>query len=181
MANSDFKEGNLDLESAIQAPEAISVPASLADVSVCPAEELIDDEICLAIKEDEVPDTLLKAILGGLAEEENSLRTLRQKRGKDGKDTSFISLKRGTLLKYMSETVLQKQALSGATGEFDLRGPKFREIFKMFLTIISDTIDEVKIPAEYREMFFHSLQKNLEGWEERADRVIKAMTPKINL
>jgi hypothetical protein len=181
MGNSDFKEGNLDLESAIQAPEAISVPASLADVSVCPAEELIDDEICLAIKEDEVPDTLLKAILGGLAEEENSLRTLRQKRGKDGKDTSFISLKRGTLLKYMSETVLQKQALSGATGEFDLRGPKFREIFKMFLTIISDTIDEVKIPAEYREMFFHSLQKNLEGWEERADRVIKAMTPKINL
>jgi hypothetical protein len=181
MPNSDFKEGNLDLESAIQAPETVSVPANLADVAVCPAEELIDDEICLAIKEDEIPETILKAVLGGLAEEENSLRTLRVKRGKDGKDTSYISLKRGTLLKYMSETLLQRQALMGSTGEFDLRGPKFREIFKMFLTIISDTIDEVKIPAEYREMFFHMLQKNLEGWEERADRVIKAMTPKINL
>ena len=171
----------LDLESAIKGPETISVPASLADVAVCPAQELIDDEICLAIKEDEVPETILKAVLGGLAEEENSLRLLREKRWKEGKDTGNTSLKRGTLLKYMSETLLQRQALMGNNGEFDLRGPKFREVFKMFLTIISDTFDGAKIPVEYKEIFFHALQKNLEGWEERAERVIKAMTPKINL
>jgi hypothetical protein len=78
----------------------------------------------------------------------------------------------------MSETLIQKQALSGNMGNFDLRSPKFREVFKMFLTLISDTFDEVKIPSEYREMFFHALSRNLEGWEERADKIVKAMIPK---
>lgn len=180
-------EDILALENAIKPPasETISVPANLADMavtsaeeSITAAEELMDDDICIAIKEDEVPDTVLKVVLQGLAEEQASLRCLRKKKGKEDKDTSFISLKRGTLLKYMSETLLQRQALTGGSGELDLRGPKFREIFKMFLEIISDTFDEVKIPAEYREMFFHALSRNLEGWEERAEKKIKAMVPK---
>jgi hypothetical protein len=179
MAGTDFKPGSLDLENAISVPEAISIPASLAEIAVCPAEELVDDEICLAIREDEIPETILRAVLGGMAEEENSLRILRQKRGKDGKDTSYISLKRGTLLKYMSETLLQRQALMGTTGELDFKGPKFKKIFDMFFTIISDTIDEVKIPTEFKEIFFHTLSKNLNGWEEKAEKAIKFMTPKL--
>ena len=75
----------------------------------------------------------------------------------------FISLKRGTLLKYMSETLLQRQALMGSVGEIDLRGPKFREIFKMLLGIVSETFDEIKAPPEYKELFFHALSKNLDG------------------
>jgi len=78
----------------------------------------------------------------------------------------------------MSETLLQRQALTGYTGEMDLRGPRFREVFKMLLNIVADTFDEIKAPAEYKEMFFHALSKNLEGWEERAEKLIKAMTPK---
>lgn len=187
---------DLSLENAIKSPETlsastistpventsevVSVPASLTEIAVnAPVvEELVDDEICTAIKEDEVPDVVLKVVLQGLAEEQASLKNLRKKRSKDGKDTSFISLKRGTLLKYMSETLIQRQALTGGTGDIDLRGPKFREVFKMFLEIINDTFDEVKIPSEYKEMFFHALSRNLEGWEERAEKKIKAMTPK---
>jgi hypothetical protein len=161
MPDTELNVNSLNLENAIRPPEAISVPANLADVLSPVEPELIDDEICLAIKEDDVPDQVLKTVLWGLAEEQASLKSLRKKNGKDGKDTSYISLKRGTLLKYMSETLIQKQALSGNTGNFDLRSPKFREVFKMFLTLISDTFDEVKIPSEYREMFFHALSKNL--------------------
>jgi len=170
---------NLELDEVIKTAES-AVPeqaiTNVSEVSVVPATELNDDEICVAIKEDEVPETVLKAVLWGLAEEQASLRDLRKCKGKEGKDTSFISLKRGTLLKYMSDTLIQKQALTGASGgELDLRSPRFREVFKMFLNIISDTFDEVKIPVEYREMFFHALSKNLEGWEERAEKVTKAV------
>ena len=155
------------------------VPTSLADLVPSCEHEIANDEICLAIKEDEVPEAVLKAVLYGLAEEQASLKNLRVKRSRDpDKDYSGISLKRGMLLKSMAETELQRQALSGGNGELDLRGPKFREIFKMFLGLISDTFDEVKIPPEYREMFFHALSRNLEGWEERADKALKAMVPK---
>jgi hypothetical protein len=90
-------------------------------------------------------------------------------------------MKRATVLKYVTDALLQKQALSGEMmGDIDLKGPKFNKIFEMFLNIIYDTINEVKIPVEYREIFFHALEKNLQGWEERAEKVVKSMTPKIN-
>ena len=180
MPETEKSHENLDLESVIQSPQdSVSIPASLVEVTVTQPEELADDEICLSIKEDEVPEAVLKAVILGLAEEQLSLKVLRQKRQGEGKDSSFVSLKRGTLLKYMSETLLQRQALTGYTGEMDLRSPRFREVFKMLLNIVSDTFDEIKAPAEYKEMFFHALSRNLEGWEERAEKLIKAMTPKV--
>ncbi len=169
----------MDPSGAIKAPDDGDLPAGLIEVAISQPEELADDEICIAVKEDEVPDTLLKAVLWGLAEEQSSLRVLRKDRQGEGKDTSYISLKRGTLLKYMSETLLQRQALMGSSTDLDLRGPKFREVFKMLLGIISDTFEEVSVPPEYKEMFFHALSKNLEGWEIRAEKAIKAMTPKV--
>ena len=82
-----------------------NLPITMADVAISPVEELVDDDICIAIREDDTPDSVLKSVLLGLAEEQSSLKTLRVKKSNDGKDTSFISLKRGTLLKYMSETL----------------------------------------------------------------------------
>lgn len=173
----------LDPSDIVEVPISIeqksSPPAPLEDTAYVPAEEMDDDMIVLSIKEDDVPDSVLKAVLGGLAEEQASLKTLRQRKQNDGKDTSHISVKRGTLLKYMSETLLQRQALSGnREGELDLRGARFREIFKMFLQIISDTFDEVKIPAEYKEFFFQALSRNLEGWEDRAEKIAKKVGKK---
>lgn len=169
-----------EIEGAAVPPKSDDVPLDLIEIPIEDPEELSDDEVCVAVREDDVPDNVLKAVLWGLAEEQSSLKNLRQRRSNDGKDTSFISLKRGTLLKYMSETLLQRQALSGGMGgELDLRGPKFREIFKMLLNIISDTFEEIKVPVEYKEMFFHALSKNLEGWEDRAEKLIKSKIPKV--
>lgn len=184
MPDPTYKDIDLDdlikapdgMDSVVREPEPLaSLPANLPDMTVLSPEEQADDQICIAIKDDEVPDTVLKAIVYGFAEEQASLKNLRVKKGKDGKDTSYISLKRGMLLKYMSETLIQKQALMGVTGDLDLRSPKFREVFKMFLETISDTFDEVKIPSEFKEMFFHALTKNLEGWENRAEKAIRVM------
>lgn len=169
---------NIDQSRAIEKPEKVAIPASLVEIAVTQPEELVDDEICLAIKEDELPDTVLKAVILGLAEEQLSLKQLRKRKESENKDSSYVSMKRGTLLKYMSETLIQRQTLTGYTGELDLRGPRFREVFKMLLNTISDTFDEVKIPEEYKGMFFHALSKNLEGWEERAEKLIKKMACK---
>jgi hypothetical protein len=164
------------LDSIVRGPMPLAnLPANLPDMTVMSPEEVTDDQICISIKEDDIADNVLKAIVYGMAEEQASLKTLRTKRQKEGKDTSGVSLKRGMLLKYMSETMIQKQALMGVAGDIDLHSPKFREVFKMFLETISDTFDEVKIPSEFKEMFFHALSKNLEGWENRAESAIRMM------
>ena len=50
----------------------------------------------------------------------------------------------------------------------------------MFLETISDSFDEVKIPLEYKEMFFSSLAKNLEGWEQKAEKIVKGgLRPRV--
>ena len=42
----------------------------------------------------------------------------------------------------------------------------------MFFQTINDTFDEVRIPSEFKEMFFQRLTKNLEGWEDRAEKIV---------
>lgn len=148
-------------------------PMTMDEAVVIPSEEVEEDVILTAIKDDESPDRILNAVMCGLAEEQDSLKKLRRNKTDGNKDTSHISLKRGTLLKYMSETLLQRQALVGSADDIDLRGPKFRQVFKMFLDYINDAFDEVKIPAEYRDMFFTALSNKFEGWENKAEKILK--------
>lgn len=152
-----------------------NTPVTMEDAVVVPAQEVEEDMILISIKDDDVPDNVLKAVLYGLAEEQSSLKTLRQKKQNDGKDTSHISIKRGTLLKYMSETLIQRQALVGSSTDFDVRGPKFREIMKMFFEMINDAFDMVSIPTEYRDLFFQAFSEKLEGWEDKAEKIMKTI------
>jgi len=155
--------------------QPMTPPQILEETVVVPAQEVEVDVVIQSVEREDPADSVLKAVLYGLAEEQSSLRDLRKKKSTEGKDTSHISVKRGILLKYMSETLLQKQALVGnAPVDLDLRGQKFREIFRMFLQTIADTFDEVHIPSEFKELFFQKLTRNLEGWEDRAEKIVKS-------
>lgn len=168
---------NGSLDDVLTRPEPLAglPPLDLAGMALVPATEVANDPICVAVKDDGATDNILKAVVWGFAEEQASLKSLREVKGKEGKDTSFISLKRGQILKFMSETLLQKQELQQTDTSFDLKSPKFREVFKIMLQNIADTFDQVKIPGEFKEMFFHQLSKNMEGWEDRAMRAVRAM------
>jgi hypothetical protein len=171
MMSLDQVEQSLSVQEAPPAP--VSIESTSADAIMVPPDPANDDIIMISIRDDELPDAVLKAVLLGLADEQMALRNLRVKKEKENKDISHLSLKRGTLLKYMSETLIQRQALVGGTGEIDLKSPKFREVIKMFLQIIADTFDEVKIPSEYRDLFFHALSRKMDGWEMKAEKVLR--------
>jgi hypothetical protein len=158
-----------------QGSENKELPAPLADSVLIPPEEVCDDIITAAIQNDEVPDVVLKGVLLGMAEEQRALRDIRVKKTKENKETSQYSTKRGTLLKYMSDALIQRQALVSTAGELDIKGPKFREIIKLFLTMIRETFEELKIPTEYRDQFFVALGRNLEGWESKVEKILKVM------
>jgi hypothetical protein len=168
----------IDPAEVVERPKAAEqqpVTVDYNDTIVVPPQDVNDDIITITIRDDELPDAILKAIMSGLAEEQSALKNLRLQREKENKDFSKLCISRGTLLKYMSEAVIQRQALVGGSGDLDLKGPKFREIIKMFLQVIKDTFDEVKIPPEYRDLFFHALGHNLLGWEQKAEKIIKTI------
>jgi len=174
--STDLTVSELDLNNVLEQPrEAHQIESvNYEDTVVVPPQEVNDDIITITIRDDELPDAVLKAVLLGLSEEQQALKDLRIKKTRENKDVSKFCVQRGTLLKYMSETLIQRQALVGG-GEVDLKGPKFREVIKMFLGIIADTFDAVKIPSEYKDLFFNALGHNLEGWESKAEKILKKM------
>ena len=176
-AVSDLNLGSIIAQPNVSLEEQEQLaPVPYEDTVVVPPQTLNEDVITISIRDDELPDAVLKAVLMGLGEEQQALKSLREKRAKDDRvDYSHIALKRGTLLKYMSETLIQRQALVGGAGEIDLKGPKFREIFKMFLTTIADTFDEVKIPSEFKDLFFQTLAHNMDGWEAKAEKILRTI------
>lgn len=179
MPDNDLTVSSLDLNAVIEQPRT-SGENQLESIDyentvVVPPQETNDDIITVTIKDDELPDAVLKAVLIGLAEEQQAIKNVRVQKSKENKDVTRLSLSRGTLLKYMSETIIQRQALIGGSGELDLKGPKFREIIKMFLGVIAETFDEVKIPPEFKDLFFHALGHNLEGWESKAEKILKTV------
>jgi len=159
---------------AVVVPEDVILPlvptATSGDV-----EQIEEDYIYRTVKEDENPDTILKSIMEGFAEEQFALRTYRRQQQQKGKSIIDVSGKRGQILKFMSETIIDRKALTGPTDELNIRGVKFKEVFKLFLDTIANTIEEVKVPSEYRDLFFQRLSKNLEGWEDKAEKIIKAI------
>ena len=180
MPDNDLVLSEVDANSVIEQPRTSEGRQidnyDYENTVVVPPQEVNDDIITITIRDDELPDAVLKAVLMGLAEEQQAIKNVRLKKEKDGKaDITRLALSRGTLLKYMSETLIQRQALIGGSGDLDLKGPKFREIIKMFLGVIADTFEEVKIPMEYKDLFFHALGRNLEGWENRAEKILKAV------
>jgi hypothetical protein len=76
----------------------------------------------------------------------------------------------------MSETLIQRQALIGGSGEIDVRGPKFREVVRLFLEMISDTMNEVNIAPEYKDVFFSALKQKVDGWESKVEKILKSTT-----
>jgi hypothetical protein len=160
---------------SVVVPEDVILPLVPTGDMAGDVQEIEEDYIYRAVKEAESPDTILQSIMEGFAEEQFALRTYRKVQQNKGKSIIDVSGKRGQILKFMSETVIDRKALSGPTDDLNIRGVKFKEVFKLFLDTIATTIDEVKIPQEYRDMFFQRLSKNLEGWEDKAEKIIKAI------
>lgn len=174
----NIQNSDIDLSDIIKVPETIAMPEDLPPLSVIVPQVLGEDKISLAIEENETPANVAKTILGGLAEEQASLKELRVKFSSTGRDNGSVSIKRGTILKMMLDAEIQRQHLLNNTKDFDVRSDKFKEVFSMFIDIIGETFDQVKIPKEYKIMFFDTLKENMEGWEDKAEKILKALSAK---
>ena len=70
MPTTDLMVSDLNLGDVIEQPANTPEPIHYEDTVVVPPQDLNDDIITLSIKDDELPDAVLKAVLLGLAEEQ---------------------------------------------------------------------------------------------------------------
>lgn len=170
----------MSLDDAIKKPERSGLPERYKDSQVMDsghlsADLVVNNSILNSIENNNSADEILRSIMVGFAEEQYSLKDLRTDPKNKDKDTSHISVKRGTLLKYMSETILHRQNLSITADDLNIRGRKFKEVFKLLLDMIKESFNELNMPQEQVDIFFQTFFQKMEGWEEKADKVIKSL------
>lgn len=88
-------------------------------------------------------------------------------------DSTKVIKARGQALKLLSDLIISKKELARDT-TVNLKSKKLAAVFDYFFQIIRTTLAQTEgISPEQRELFFSILQKNLENFEEDAERVMK--------
>lgn len=141
---------------------------------------LLNNKLLEIVKKKSFDSELEKESLRIVAEEIAYLGSVRETQYNAGLDTSKISLRRIQSIQGLLEIIAKKKSEASGSGdkaEFDFSSDPFRRVFRYILSIVSKTFDEVQIPSNHKQVFFVSLSKNLENFEQEANRIVKGLAP----
>jgi hypothetical protein len=113
---------------------------------------------------------VLQRVKEEVAREAASLHFTRIEEEKYGKDTSQMSSRRIGALREVASIELEIKKLGVAS--IDLKGERFQKVFKYLIDCIREAVEEVSTP-EQLDLIFNRLETKLEGWEDRAQDIVK--------
>lgn len=147
-------------------PMGSSVQQSLEDPT-------LDDNLLESIKGGDAIATILNYVLVEIAEEVCFLKAQRNNSWNAETDYSDVSAKRIRSLKTLVESLVEKEKLKNNkdTGKIDFHSKNFENIFGHFLGVVKETFDKIGVPAQYGDIFFTQLTKNLDGFERDAEKI----------
>lgn len=171
------KEGNPDIVKDI----IINEPEDVLQVNIktgSPLQKVIEDptendDLYISLKNNDSTSTVLNHIMVEIAEEAAYLKTWRRENYNLKDDLSEISNKRILILKKLVETIEKREKInnSKATGKVDFHSDNFQKVFSHFLQTVKSTFEKVNVPAQYEEIFFSQLAKDLDGFEDTAEKI----------
>jgi len=131
-----------------------------------------NDALIKGLLGDENIYDLVNTVLIELAEETASLKFERIKLEERDQSTGTISVRRAQVLKMVMDALVQRRNI--ALNDFiNLKSPQWQIIFSHLMLKIRQTFLDLNYNTEQIELFFQSLQKNLEGFEEEAEQRLK--------
>lgn len=118
------------------------------------------------------PDSagLLTSLRMEIAKEAASLHFQRIEAEKYGKDTAQTSTRRIDALTRIAHIELEIKKL--APDSLDVRSEKFQKVFNMFIEFLRECAQET-MPPETLDLFFNRFSTMMEGWEEKAESMIR--------
>jgi hypothetical protein len=139
----------------------------------CQAELSDNSEVVKAIRADASSLTKLRALQEQIAMAASSLEFQQwelQKRRSSAKDTAQIISRRISALKEVANIEREISQFSAST--LNLRDERLQRIFAMFLEVFRDILNET-LPDEQFDLIWNKLETALEGWENKADEILR--------
>lgn len=121
---------------------------------------------------DDAPKTLhlLKERIARGAAELEFIRIEQQKRGQFHRDIPQTVSRQIAALKEIANIELEIRKLG--TAALDLRNPRLQQVFKLLIDTFRDVAKELLAPEQF-DLVWNKLETELEGWEDKADSLIR--------
>jgi hypothetical protein len=152
--------------------EVYDNPESSTEEDTNPVEE---DNFYNLIRGGHTTSEVVEGALGEIAEELAYLRKYRNTLYKTKADFSMVSEKRVKAIKSAVELIVLKKGLlenSDKKGDLDLSGEPFKKVFKLLLSKVSATLDNVKVPGDLKDKFFIMLSQELDNFDRDARKIL---------
>lgn len=131
------------------------------------------DEIVQAITDRQDSAATLHLLKERIARSAATLEFIRLQQQKDGKYTREVPQivsRQISALKDIAGIELEIRKLG--TDALDLSNPRLQTVFKLLINTFRDVAKEMLSPAEF-DLVWNKLETELEGWEEKADSLIR--------
>jgi hypothetical protein len=113
---------------------------------------------------------LLSTLKGEVAREAATLAYQRTINTKMGKDITTISARRIDALKKIADIEMEMRKIG--FDQVDVHSEKFQRIFALWVTTIREVAEETLEP-ESLDLFFNRLTSAMDGWEDRAEELVR--------
>jgi hypothetical protein len=131
------------------------------------------DEIVKAIMDREDAPSMLHMLKERIARSAAALEFIRleqQKRGQYHREVPQIVSRQIAALKEIANIELEIRKMG--TDSLDLSNPRLQEVFKLLIDTFRDVAKNMLPPKEF-DLVWNKLENELEGWEEKADSLIR--------
>jgi len=133
-------------------------------------QQFVDDDPVVQQTKAKDPLKLLSTLKAEVAREAAALVYQRKQNEIVGKDITQIVGRRIDALKKIADIELEMRKIG--FDQIDIYGENFQKIFKMWIDTIRAVAEETLAPKEL-DLFFNKLMTEMDGWEERAENLIR--------
>jgi hypothetical protein len=116
------------------------------------------------------PIVLLSTLKAEVAREAAALARQRIENEKMGRDISQVSSRRIDALKKIADIEMEMRKIG--FDQIDVHSEKFQKVFKLWIDTIQGVAQDT-LPPEQLNLFFVRLTNAMEGWEDKAEELVR--------
>jgi len=128
-------------------------------------EEFVQNqELYVRVNASRSPVDLIDQVIKEIIEELSHLKYERKKAAKDGKNTANYTISRIASLRQLAD-VLTKRIESARAEQLDLKSPRFREILKLWMELVYESMVKVRLEDSMIDLVFRQIEADIKDWE----------------
>jgi len=129
-------------------------------------EYVAKSELLVKVNEKYSAVDLVEQVIKEITEELAHLKYERRKAAKEGKNTVNYTISRISSLRQLAD-VLMKRIENARAEQLDLKSPRFREVLKLWMEFIYDSMVKVEVSEQVIDLVFRQIEADIKDWEQK--------------